>query len=123
MNNDPKRMTVLDGLLMVGAILSSCVVVVFPLFVVPAFVEMYRDFGSQLPVLTRVVISGGYSLASLALVTIGTLGGIGLVLAGQRGPGRVILVGAVGVALMVCAFAVMGLYLPVFQMAGAVSEG
>jgi type II secretory pathway component PulF len=122
MNHDPKRMTVLDGILMVGAILSSCVVLVFPLFVVPAFVEMYRDFGDVLPVLTRFVISGGYSIASLALVTVGTLGGIGLVLAGQRGPGRAMLVGAVGVALLVCAFAIMGLYLPLFQMAGAVSQ-
>ncbi|PKN42293.1 MAG: hypothetical protein CVU63_12530, partial [Deltaproteobacteria bacterium HGW-Deltaproteobacteria-20] len=98
MNNDPKRMTVLDGILMVGAILSSGVVLVFSLFVVPAFVEMYRDFGSEPPALTRFVISGGYLLA-LALVMTGTLGGIGLVLAGRQGPGRVILVGAVGVGL------------------------
>ncbi len=122
MNDDSKRVTVLDGILMVGAILSSCVVLVFPLFVVPSFLAMYRDFGSQLPVITRLVVSGGYSLVSLALVTLGTLGGIGLVLAGRRGPGRIALVGAVGVALTVCAFAIMGLYLPVFEMAGAVRE-
>ena len=120
MDEPSKRVAPLDVVLMFGAVISVGVMLVFPLFVVPSFINMYQDFGSQLPAITQVVISGTFSLVSCGLALVCAAAGIGLVLAGQRVPGRVGLLAAVAVTLLVCAFVVMGLYLPIFQLAGAV---
>lgn len=122
MGESSNRVGVLDGVLIVGAMLGSLAVAAFPFFVVPPFVTMYQDFGSQLPVLTRVVISRGYGLGTIGVVLLCSVAGVVLVLAGQRGPGRVSLVVAVGFAMMVCAFAVMALYMPIYQLAGAMGS-
>lgn len=119
MTDSARKMGPLDIVLMAAAFLASAAVVAFPLFVVPSFVTMYRDFGTQLPIVTRVVISGPYAIASIGLVVLGALAGTGLVVAGHLGPGRVALLLAIGMGMILCAFVIMGLYLPIFQLAGA----
>lgn len=120
MGESRKQAEVLDGVLIVGALVAGTVVAVFPVFVVPRFVEMFRDFGGPLPLVTKVAISPPFSWGSLGLILLSSAAGVGLVVGGHRGSGRLSLLLALAMAMLVCAFVVTGLYLPVFQMAGAV---
>ena len=120
MGDSSSQVGALDGVLIAGALFASAAVAAFPFFVVPTFVAMYQDFGSQLPILTRVVIGSAYSLGTIGVVVLACVVGVVLVLAGQRGPGRISLLVATGVGMLMCAFTMMGLYLPILQVAGAV---
>ena len=122
MGGPEKRFAPLDGVMLIGSLIATSVLVVLRIFVVPSFVQMLQEMGGPLPILTRIVIQGPFWVVTLGLAVVGSAGGLGLVLVGQREPGRIALVATVGITLLVCALVVMGLYLPVFQLAGAVQR-
>lgn len=120
MDDGDKRFHAVDAVLLIGAIGSLGAIAVVRVFVVPSFEAMFRDFGGVLPVITMAVMSGGMALGSMLLVALLAASGTGLVFRGYRPVGRIFLVASVIIAMMTIATMVIGLYLPIFQLAGAV---
>jgi hypothetical protein len=112
------RLSVLDvvGLVTSGLALLGALVAV--LAIQPAFAEMFSDFGGELPWLTRVALQPWpplvVALVPLLLVAESALRSVGRT-------GRMI---RVAVSLVVVgigsALFLMALYLPIFDLAGAV---
>ena len=103
----------LVGLALVAATLAA--LVVLELRVLPAFVDMYRDFGGRLPGLTRLVVSRAWFLATTVAVL--SLGGVALVPRAPRARALGLLLAIfLGVAGILTTLA--GAYYPIFERAG-----
>lgn len=112
-------LSAMDLLVVAVAALASVALIAAPFTVGPAFEGMYRDFAAELPLATELALAwwpsplAGLGLAGL--VTLGVSRGDALhrrlLLAGSA-LGGLVLIGALGYAL----------YLPLYQLAGAISE-
>lgn len=99
----------------VGPIIASAGIALALLFtfaIAPGFAHMFRDFGGTLPWLTRFMLTSWGPLA-LAMVVLGAS------VASVRVPITSIVIAIVGLVLEI-ATAVIGLYLPIFQLAGSI---
>jgi len=106
------------ALLAIGTFCALLVAIVVNL-VVPQFDEVFREFGAELPWLTRALLAGRWLLFALP---------VGVVLAWWLTPvtpgrpnrrGLVALLVGVGVPLILVPLVVIGLYMPIFALAGA----
>jgi biopolymer transport protein ExbD len=112
-------LTLLDmiGAAVAGLTLVACVAM---LFVIPSFVDMYRDFTIALPLLTVLVVHR-WPIVLAVLVSGSALA------AGALGPGipsllarRLLMLASLCVAALAIGLTVVGLYLPVFEMSAAI---
>lgn len=115
-----EELTALDGIAIVVVGLATAALLVFPVLVGAPTAAMFRDFGGELPALTHFTTSwyGPPSLAIIAAIP-AALG------AGSRrspvGARRLAIVVAFTLALFALAVCFVGVYLPIFAVAGAVS--
>lgn len=110
------ELTAVDMVAVVVAGLAALALAVFP-FIAASFARIFRDLGGDLPVFTRMVLVPWQPV--LALVS------AGLIVFGLRAPRalrarRVAIAAAFAVAFFSFAACVVGLYLPIFAMAGSI---
>jgi type II secretory pathway component PulF len=86
----------------------------------PRFAEMFADLGGRLPTATRLSLSTALPVGASALC--GSFAAVGLVVRrrGARRLGLVLLVLALLVPVLAGVACVVGLYLPIFRLAGAI---
>ena len=111
------RFATFDWIAAIAAALEASALFVFPL-VGRSFAAIFRDFGGELPSLTKLAISLWFPLLLAALV--GAAIAIGAHTKTSAPVRRGMLVGAWvtgGLALGAC---VVGLYWPIFAIAGAI---
>jgi hypothetical protein len=115
----PKPFTILDWGGTVVAGFSAVGLLSFPV-VGRSFAAVFRDFGDaeRLPALTRLAISGWFPIA-LGLV-VGTGVTLGVRQASDLGRRRAWIVGAFVVGAAGFALCLVGVYLPIFALAGAI---
>jgi hypothetical protein len=114
------KLTILDWIGLAMIVPFVVALLAAPLVVTPAFASMFAEFGSEgaLPAITQLVMSWWVPTA-LALVPIGlTIAAI----TGHRSLGvrRLLGVTAFLAGLGGCVFYLVGLYAPIFEIAGAV---
>jgi hypothetical protein len=111
------RSATLDWIAAIAAALEAAALFVFPL-VGRSFAVVFRDLGGELPLLTRLAISPWFPLSLAALVGAGIA--VGARTKTNAPLRRGMLVGAWvtgGLALGAC---LVGLYWPIFAIAGAI---
>ena len=99
-----------DAVLAAFALLIGLGTAAVAIFAVPSFAQMFQDFGGELPVTTKLVLTRAYAPA-VALLTI-ALTATGIII--RR---RAILVAALVLPLAAAAFLTYGLYAPIFELA------
>jgi type II secretory pathway component PulF len=108
--------------IVLGALIAVTAValVAMEVVVVPGFVEMFRDFGAVLPMVTRIALAPGVPVA--AAVAVLALGGAGIAarLRGAAGAALGLLVSALLLGLGANAFLLYALYAPIFALAGSI---
>jgi len=82
---------------------------------------MLRDFGGTLPLFTRLVLTRAWALGAVLLVA--ALTGTALGTAARPRVPVAVLIAAVTLGLAAGAAIVVGSYMPIFQLAGAVRAG
>lgn len=90
------------------------------LFAVPAFTEMFRDFGGELPPLTLAVIGPQLAMVCTFVALVCAGAGIAARLAHPTRAGTVLIALAAGAPMITVALMVYALYLPIFEIAGAI---
>ena len=115
------RLGAADAVLASIALVTALGLAALHLYGAAEMTAMFEDFGGDvvLPLLTRVVISPGYGLV-VALCAIGLCAaGVWLRFRGRPG-GRAFLATATLVSVVGTVLFVVGAYLPVFELAGAI---
>ncbi len=115
-------LTALDGIGVFLTALVAAALVAFPFVVGPRFEAMFHEFGAMdaLPLLTRLVLSAWIPIGLGAATASGAV--LGCVPAIPLGVRRGVLVGAFVMGCAAIAVCLVGLYLPIFLLAGAISE-
>lgn len=94
----------------------------FAYLVMPSVIQMFRDFGGELPLLTRMVLSRGF----LGLVMLGQtalmVGGVALRVMQKKRSGRILLVSSGLISLGMLVLIVIGTYMPIFALADSIRE-
>ncbi len=90
----------------------------FALVVGPSFQKMFEDFGGEIPALTRLALMPWFPLL-LGLIPASM---VALALSGKPSLGvrRGLLVGAMVLSLSASGLCLCALYLPIFEIAGAI---
>lgn len=106
-------------MLAVGLFAATAMAVAVNL-IVPQFEEMLRNFGAELPLLTRLFVEGRYAFFGLPLIVLAAWA-----LTPRRTPpgnerGTVALVSGIGLAVILVPLCVIAVYLPIFRLAAAV---
>ena len=104
--------------LLVFGMLCSLVAAIVVTVVVPPFDEVYRNFGAELPWLTRMLLAGRWLLFPLPGVALLAWCSTPVVPGRPNRRGLVALLVGVGLPLVLAPLVVIGLYLPIFGMAG-----
>lgn len=109
-----------------GAVVVSVLGVVgslaFTFLVMPSVLQMYRDLGGELPLLTRMTLSRGFMGGMTFVGTMLVVAGVSLRLKGKAGLGRGMLAAGALLSVLIVITVVIGTYLPIFALAGAVRE-
>lgn len=108
-----RTLTALDWIAAALGWLLAGALVLFALVHAPGFRKMFEEFGGELPVLTRLVLTPWPALAACAVATATLVGGVAL----RR---RALIVIGFFLALGGLGLCVAGVYLPIFEVAGAV---
>lgn len=112
-------LTILDWVLAVATAAIAVGLSLFPFVLAPPLRSMLDDFGGPIPAITNLVISSWFGLA----MGIPSLGGVIAALGPLRSATvrvrRLVLVGALAVALVGVAMCVAGWRAPISQMADA----
>jgi uncharacterized BrkB/YihY/UPF0761 family membrane protein len=106
--------------LLVFGMLCSLVAAIVVNVVVPQFDEVYRNFGAELPWLTRTLLAGRWLLFALPVVALLAWWLTPVVPGRPNRRGLVALLVGVGLPLVLVPLVVIGLYMPIFDMAGTV---
>lgn len=104
--------------LLVFGMLCSLVAAIVVNLVVPQFDEVYRNFGAELPWLTRALLAGRWLLLALPALVLLAWWLTPAVPGRPNRRGLVALLVGVGLPLVLVPLVVIGLYLPIFGMAG-----
>ncbi|MBX3711725.1 MAG: hypothetical protein KF800_07175 [Lysobacter sp.] len=104
--------------LLVFGMLCSLVAAIVVNLVVPQFDEVYRNFGAELPWLTRALLAGRSLLLALPALVLLAWWLTPAVPGRPNRRGLVALLVGVGLPLVLVPLVVIGLYLPIFGMAG-----
>ena len=112
--------TALDWIAVALTIGAIAAIVAFPFTLAPMLRKMLDDFGGVQPALTELTLTRWFPLA-LALLPTATLAAA---LLGQSrlGVRRALVVAAFLLALATDAFLLIGMYLPIFELAGTQSS-
>jgi uncharacterized BrkB/YihY/UPF0761 family membrane protein len=110
------NLTAVDMVAAVVAALAAIALAVFP-FIAASFARVFRDLGGELPLFTRIVLVPWQPVLALASA--------GLIVFGLRSrrplrQRRVALASAFALAFFGFAANVIGLYLPIFALAGSI---
>lgn len=113
----------LSALDWIGTVIAGFAVVallVFPVVVAPTFESMFRDFGGEVPGLTRMVLSTGFApaLALLPLACLVTAFGFRRTAAIRER--RTLIAFAFLLSLTAKTLCVVGLCLPIFELADTI---
>lgn len=106
---------------MAWAAVSLVATVAMSVLLVPRFTDMFRDFGSaaELPLLTRLVARRslllGVAMVPMLLCVLGPL------LRLERGARVALVAVAAVIALLVVVSVPVGMYLPIFRIAGTIA--
>lgn len=118
--SDNKGIHPVDFVLMLVVLSFSAALVLLDRFAIPAFINTYKEFSSDVPFVTRAVLSHVVPLgAAVAAVIVGALG----MVARHRGSNALALsLGLAGIAIGLggIVFCFYALYVPVFDMAGKI---
>jgi type II secretory pathway component PulF len=114
MRNTTERWMLIAGLLATLAIAAGVNLIV------PYFDDVLRQFGAEIPWLTRMFVEGRLAFFGLPLIVLAAWA-----LTPRRTPpgnerGIVALVIAIGLGVILLPAAVIAMYLPIFRMAGTV---
>ena len=115
------ELTALDGIAAVITSVAIAGLLTIPLWLAPHFAAMYQALGGEIPLLTRAVLSPwfGPGCALLPLASLGyALAARKATLHSRR---RLIVLGFV-LAAGAGALCLVGLYLPLFSLAGAIES-
>lgn len=104
--------------LLVFGMLCSLVAAIVVNLVVPQFDEVYRNFGAELPWLTRALLAGRWLLLALPALVLLAWWSTPAVPGRPNRRGLVALLVGIGLPLVLAPLVVIGLYLPIFGMAG-----
>lgn len=109
-----------DFVLMLVVVSLSATLVLLDRFAIPAFAKMYAEFGGELPLVTRAVISHVFPLITALLAfAVGVLSFV----ARSRGSKSMALglgLSGIGIGLFGVAFCFYALYAPMFELAGKI---
>jgi hypothetical protein len=108
-----RTITALDWIAAALGWLLAGALILFALLYAPSFRKMFEDFGGDLPVLTRLVLTPWPALVACAIATATLVGGVAL----RR---RALIVLGFFLALGGLGLCVAGVYLPIVEIAGAV---
>ncbi|MBL8261785.1 MAG: hypothetical protein JNM58_05105 [Xanthomonadaceae bacterium] len=112
-------MTRQQGQLVTGMFCSLVAAIVVNL-VVPQFDDVYRNFGAELPWLTRVLLAGRWFLFALPLVVLLTWKLTPDLPGRPNRRGVMALLIGIGLPVVLVPLVVIGLYMPIFGLAGVV---
>jgi type II secretory pathway component PulF len=113
------RLTALDGIGVVLDGLLAAALIAFPHVVTPRFEAMFNEFGSgPLPVLTRLALAMWFPTALGAAPATGLV--LGCIPAVPRAVRRSALVVGFVVGLFALAACLVGMYLPIYDLAGSI---
>lgn len=112
-------MTGQHALLAFGTLCALVAAIVVNL-VVPQFDEAYRNLGAELPWLTRALLAGRWLLFALPVLVVVAWWLTPVVPGRPNRRGLVALLVGVGLPLALVPVVVIGLYMPIFAMAGIV---
>ena len=119
MPDRPTPLSALDWIAASLALLLDVALVLFALVHAPSFRGMFADFGGELPLLTRLVLTPWPALVICAAATALVLTGVALTRSAM-GLRRGLIVLGFLVALIGLGVCVVGVYLPIVEVAGAV---
>ena len=108
--------------MLASACLGVVLSILFSFLAAPSLAQMYADFGGELPFLTRLALSRPHIGGLLFLDTALLIGGVSLAVTARQRAGRGLLLGAVVLAIAIVTVLLVGTYLPIFQLAGAIQE-
>jgi uncharacterized BrkB/YihY/UPF0761 family membrane protein len=110
------ELTSLDMVSVVVAGLAAIALAIFP-FIAASFARVFKDLGGEIPLFTRMVLVPWQPVLALA-----SAGAIAFGLRARRPlrQRRVALAGAFALAFFSFAGCVIGLYLPIFALAGSI---
>ncbi len=117
---DTKGIHPVDLVLLLVVISLSATLVLLDRFAIPVYAKMYAEFGGNLPMITRAVLSHFVPLGAAAIAVV--LGALG-VFARRRGSDSTALtLGLAGIAtgLFGVVFCFYALYAPMFELAGKI---
>lgn len=118
--HDEERIMTRQHVLLVFGMLCSLVAAIVVNLVVPQFDEVYRNFGAELPWLTRMLLAGRWLLFALPFAALLAWWLTPAVPGQPNRRGLVAVLVGVGLPLVLVPLIVIGLYLPIFAMAGTV---
>ncbi len=111
--------TVLDWIGLVVVLLPVSFLLTWPWLLAPSYRLMFSEFGSELPLLTQLVLSPWPPLA-FAVISVGLVAGATLLRGASIGNRCALAVAAFVVALVGVAMCFLGVYLPIFQLANSI---
>jgi len=117
---EKKGLHPVDLVLMLVVISFAATLVLLDRFAIPAFARTYKDFATELPAITRSVLSHVVPLGMAALAFI--VGSLGL-FARARGSNSLAVplgLAGIGIGIVGVAFTFYALYAPIFELAGKI---
>jgi hypothetical protein len=121
MAEDRAKLVWTDVALLAAVLLAAAALVALQIAVVPAFAAMYREFGGELPVITRLVLAAWLPLTAVVLTLALGAGGMVARLRGAGGVGIGLLVAGALLGVSAIGFCVYSLYAPLFALAGRIA--
>lgn len=109
-----------DLVLMLVAISFAATLVLLDRFAIPAYAKMYEEFASELPWITRAVISHVVPLVVAALAVV--VGACGMVARRRASDSLAVILGLAGITIGIggVVFCFYALYAPMFELAGKI---
>ena len=107
-------------ILLASGMLCSLVAAIVVNVVAPQFEEIYVNFGAELPWLTRMLIAGRWLLFALPVVVLLAWKLTPAIPGRPNHRGVVALLIGIGLPLVLVPLVVIGLYMPIFGLAGVV---
>ncbi len=109
-----------EGWMLATGFLAALAIAAGVNLVVPQFNDVLRNFGAEIPLLTRLFVEGRYAFFGLPVLVVAAWA-----LTPRRTPpgnerGIVALVVGIGSGIVVLPLCLIAMYLPIFQMAAVV---
>lgn len=117
---DTKGIHPVDLVLLLVVISLSATLVLLDRFAIPVYAKTYAEFGGNLPMITRAVLSHVVPLAAAAIAVV--LGSLGMFVRTRGSNSMALGLGLAGIAtgLGGVAFCFYALYAPMFELAGKI---